>query len=47
MRKKELFFHVTSGSNVMRNVHWCVTDNNSVSVEELLADTCPVEIWCS
>ena len=25
MRRKELFYHVTSGSNVMRDVHWCVT----------------------
>ena len=25
MRRKELFYYVTSGSNVMRDVHWCVT----------------------
>ena len=25
MRRKELFYHVTLGSNVMRDVHWCVT----------------------
>ena len=25
MRRKELFYHVTSGSNVMRDVHWYVT----------------------
>ena len=25
MRGKELFYYVTSGSNVMRNVHWCLT----------------------
>ena len=25
MRKKELFYYVTSGSNVTRDVHWCVT----------------------
>ena len=24
-RREELFYHVTSGSNVMRDVHWCVT----------------------
>ena len=24
-RRKELFYHVTSGSNVTRDVHWCVT----------------------
>ena len=24
MRRKELFYYVTSGSNVMRDVHWCV-----------------------
>ena len=24
-RKKELFYYVTSGSNVTRDVHWCVT----------------------
>ena len=25
MRRKELCYDVTSGSNVMHNVHWCVT----------------------
>ena len=25
MRRKELFYYVTWGSNVMRDVHWCVT----------------------
>ena len=25
MRRKELFYYVASGSNVMRDVHWCVT----------------------
>ena len=25
MRRKERFYYVTSGSNVMRDVHWCVT----------------------
>ena len=25
MRRKELFYYVTSGSNVTRDVHWCVT----------------------
>ena len=25
MHRKELFYYVTSGSNMMRNVHWCVT----------------------
>ena len=25
MRRKELFYYVTSGSNVTRHVHWCVT----------------------
>ena len=25
MRRNELFYYVTSGSNVMRDVHWCVT----------------------
>ena len=25
MRRKELFYHVTLGSNVTRDVHWCVT----------------------
>ena len=25
MLRKELFYHVTSGSNVMRDVQWCVT----------------------
>ena len=25
MRRKELFYYATSGSNVMRDVHWCVT----------------------
>ena len=25
MRRKELFDYVTSGSNVTRDVHWCVT----------------------
>ena len=25
MRGKELFYYVTRGSKVMRNVHWCVT----------------------
>ena len=25
MRIKELFYHFTSGSNVIRDVHWCVT----------------------
>ena len=25
MRRKELFYYITSGSNVTRNVHWCVT----------------------
>ena len=25
MHRKELFYYVTSGSNVMRDVHWCVT----------------------
>ena len=25
MRRKELFYYVTPGSNVMRDVHWCVT----------------------
>ena len=25
MRRKELFYYVTSGSNVMWDVHWCVT----------------------
>ena len=24
-RRKELFYYVTSGSNVTRDVHWCVT----------------------
>ena len=24
-RREELFYHATSGSNVKRNVHWCVT----------------------
>ena len=24
MRRKELFYYVSSGSNVMRDVHWCV-----------------------
>ena len=25
MHRKELFYDVTSGLNVMRDVHWCVT----------------------
>ena len=25
MRRKELFYYVTSASNVMHDVHWCVT----------------------
>ena len=25
MRRKELFYYVTSGSNVMRDMHWSVT----------------------
>ena len=25
MRRKELFYYVTWGSNVTRDVHWCVT----------------------
>ena len=25
MRRKELFYYVTLGSNVTRDVHWCVT----------------------
>ena len=25
MRRKELFYYVTRGSNVTRHVHWCVT----------------------
>ena len=25
MRRKERFYYATSGSNVMRDVHWCVT----------------------
>ena len=25
MRRKELFYYLTSGSNVMRDMHWCVT----------------------
>ena len=25
MRRKELFYYVTWSSNVMRDVHWCVT----------------------
>ena len=25
MRKKELFYYVTRGSNVTRDVYWCVT----------------------
>ena len=25
MRRKELFYYVTSGSNFTRDVHWCVT----------------------
>ena len=25
MRRKELFYYVTSASNVMRDMHWCVT----------------------
>ena len=25
MRKKELFYYVTRGSNVTRHVYWCVT----------------------
>ena len=25
MRRKELFYYVTSGSNLTRDVHWCVT----------------------
>ena len=25
MRRKELFYYATSGSNVMRDVHWCET----------------------
>ena len=25
MRRKELFYYVTRGSNVTRDVHWCVT----------------------
>ena len=25
MRRKELFYYVTWGSNVPRDVHWCVT----------------------
>ena len=25
MRSKELFYYVTAGSNVTRDVHWCVT----------------------
>ena len=25
MRRKKLFYYVTSGSKVMRDVHWCVT----------------------
>ena len=25
MCRKELFYYVTSGSNVMGDVHWCVT----------------------
>ena len=24
-RREELFYYVTSGSNVIRYVHWCVT----------------------
>ena len=24
-RRKELFYYVASGSNVVRDVHWCVT----------------------
>ena len=24
-RRKELFYYVTSGSNVTRDVHWCIT----------------------
>ena len=24
-RREELFYYVTSGSNVTRDVHWCVT----------------------
>ena len=31
MRIKELFYYVTSGSNVMRDVHWCV----SVSCQQI------------
>ena len=25
MRRKELFYYVTWGSNITRDVHWCVT----------------------
>ena len=25
MRRKKLFYYVTSGSNVTRDVHWCLT----------------------
>ena len=25
MRRKEVFYYVTRGSNVTRDVHWCVT----------------------
>ena len=25
MRRKELFYYVTWGSNVRRDVHWCIT----------------------
>ena len=32
MRRKELFYHVTLGSNVTRNVHWFVTvDYNQIA----------------
>ena len=31
MRRKELFYYVTWGSNIVRDVHWCVTDYQQIA----------------
>ena len=38
MRRKELFYYVTSGSNVTRDVHWCVTVNYQQIVNSNIAN---------